>query len=130
VRPEAIEALTQAEFVRITPAQQELVARATDEERQVAALAVAHAREARRLLEELGVLKIPSVLDCTRADVHRMQKRADALSRAMYELGEAWQDRVPLGQALKTAQRERARAAVRILREGGHREVDDLSMGE
>jgi hypothetical protein len=91
----------------------------------VAALAIAHAREARRLLEELGVLKVPSVLDVTRADVHRMQKRADALTRAMLELGESWQDRVPLGQALKTCQRERARAAVRILREGGH-QVDDL----
>src|SRR5215218_464106 len=130
MRPEAIEALTQAEFVRISPAQQELVARATPEERQVAALAVAHAREARRLLEELGVLKVPSVLDVTRADVDRMQKRADALSRAMYELGESWQDRVPLGQALKTAQRERAHRAVRILREGGHREVDDLTAAE
>jgi hypothetical protein len=93
-------------------------------------MAIYHAREARRLLEELGVLKVPSVLDCTRADVDRMQKRADALSRAMYELGESWQDRVPLGQALKTAQRERARRAVHLLREGGYREVDDLSMGE
>jgi aminoglycoside phosphotransferase (APT) family kinase protein len=130
MRPEAIEALTQSEFVRITPAQQELVARATPQERQVAALAIAHAREARRLLEELGVLKVPSVLDVTREDVHCMQKRADALSRAMLELGESWQDRVPLGQALKTAQRERARAAVRILREGGHREVDDLTVAE
>jgi hypothetical protein len=130
VRPEAIEALTQAEFVRITPAQRELVARATPQEREVAALAIAHAREARRLLEEMGVLKTPTVLDVTREDVHRMQKRADALSRAMYELGESWQDRVPLSQALKTAQRERARAAVRILREGGHQEVDDLTVAE
>ena len=66
MRPETVEALTQAEFVRITPAQQELAARATPQERRVAALAVAHAREARRLLEELGVLKVPSVLDVTR----------------------------------------------------------------
>jgi hypothetical protein len=130
VRPEAIEALTQAEFVQISPAQRELVARATPAEREVAALAISHAREARRLLEELGVLKVPTVLDCTREDVHRMQKRADALTRAMHELGESWQDRVPLGQALKTTQRERARAAVRLLREGGHREVDDLTVDE
>jgi hypothetical protein len=130
MRPEAVEALTQAEFVQISPAQRELVARATPAERQVAALAIARVREARRLLEELGVLKVPSVLDATREDVHRMQKRADALTRAMYELGESWQDRVPLGQALKTAQRDRARAAIRILREGGHREVDDLGVDE
>ena len=125
MRPEAIEALTQAEFVRITPAQRELVARATPEERQVAALAIAHAREARRLLEELGVLKVPSVLDVTRADVDNLGKRADALRRAMYELGESWQDRMTLGQVLKITQRERARVALRILREGGH-QVDDL----
>ena len=93
-------------------------------------MAIYHAREARRLLEEMGVLKVPSVLDVTRADVHRMQKRADALTRAMHELGESWPDRVPLSRALKTAQRERARAAVRILREGGHTEVDDLAVAE
>jgi hypothetical protein len=125
VRPEAVEALTQAEFVRITPAQRELVARATPEERQMAALAIAHAREARRMLEEMGVLRTPTVLDVTRADVHHLGRRADALRRAMYELGESWLDGVSLGQALKVTQRERARAAVRILREGGH-QVDDL----
>jgi hypothetical protein len=129
MRVEAIEALTQAEFVRITPAQRELVARATSEERRVAGLAIAHAREARRLLEEMGILKVPTVLDVTRADVEALGKRADALRRAMYELGESWQDRVPLGQCLKVTQRERARAAVRILREGGH-QVDDLTVAE
>jgi hypothetical protein len=125
MRPEAVEALTQAEFVRITPAQQELVARATPEERQVAALAIAHAREARRLLEELGVLKVPTVLDLTPEEVHHLQRRADALTRARYELGGTWQDGVPLGQALKTTQPTRARAAIAYLREGGH-QVDDL----
>lgn len=125
MRPEAVEALTQAEFVRITPAQRELVARATPEERQLAAVAIAHAREARRLLEEMGVLKVPSVLDVTRADVDHLGRRADALRRAMYELGETWMEGVSLGQALKVAQPQRARAAVRILREGGH-QVDDL----
>lgn len=129
MRPEAVEALTQAEFVKITPAQQELVARATPEERQLAVLAIGHAREARRLLEEMGVLKTPTVLDATRADVHHLQRRADALTRAMYVLGGTWQDGVPLGQALKVTQRERARAAVRILREGGH-QVDDLTVAE
>jgi hypothetical protein len=82
VRPEAVEALTQAEFVRITPAQQELVARAIPPERQVAALATAHAREARRLLEELGVLKVPTLLDVTPREVHHLQRRANALTRA------------------------------------------------
>jgi hypothetical protein len=130
MRPEAVEAVVQAEFVRISPAQRELAARATPAEREVAALAIAHAREARRLLEEMGVLKTPTVLDATREDVHRLQKRADALTRAMYELGESWQDRVPLGQALKTTQRERARIAVRALREAGYREVDDLTVAE
>ena len=47
----------------------------------------------------------------------------------MYELGESWQDGVSLGQVLKVTQRERARAAVRILREGGH-QVDDLTVAE
>jgi hypothetical protein len=65
VRPEAVEALTQAEFVKITPAQEELVARATPDERRVAAVAIFHAREARRLLEEMGILKVPTVLDVT-----------------------------------------------------------------
>ena len=45
-------------------------------------------------------------------------------------LGESWQDRVPLGQALKTTQRERAQHAIRILREGGHQAVDDLTVAE
>jgi hypothetical protein len=125
VRPEAVEALTQAEFVRITPAQQELVARAIPPERQVAALATAHAREARRLLEELGVLKVPTLLDVTPREVHHLQRRANALTRARYELGGTWQDGVPLGQALKTTQPTRARKAVQLLREGGHF-VDDL----
>jgi hypothetical protein len=132
VRVEAIEALTQAEFVRITPAQQELVARATPEERQVAALAIAHAREAKRLLEELGVLRTPTVLDVTRADVHRLGKRADALRQAMHELDVTgvWRDDMSLGQVLKVARREQARMAIRLLREGGYREVDDLSVAE
>jgi hypothetical protein len=130
MRPEAIEAVVQAEFVQISPAQQELVDRATGEERQVAALAIAHAREARRLLEELGVLKVPTVLDCTREDVHRLQRRADALSRAMYVLGESWMDRMTLGQVLKVTQRDRAHQAVRLLREAGYREVSDLTADE
>lgn len=129
MRPEAVEALTQAEFVKITPAQRELVARATPDERRAAAIAIYHAREARRLLEEMGVLKVPSVLDVTRADVDHLGRRADALRRAMYELGESWQEGVSLGQVLKVTQRERARAAVRILREGGH-QVDDLAVPE
>lgn len=95
MRPEAVEALTQAEFVRITPAQAELVARATPEERQVAAPAIAHAREAKRLLEEMGIMRLPSILDATRADIERMGKRADAARRAMYELGESFPDGFP-----------------------------------
>jgi hypothetical protein len=130
VRPETVEALTKAEFVRISPAQQELVALATREERQVAALCVAHAREAKRLLEEMGIMRVPTLLDATRADIERMGKRADAARHAMWELGESWQGRIPLGQALKTTQRERARAAIRRLREGGHTEVDDLAVAE
>jgi acyl-CoA reductase-like NAD-dependent aldehyde dehydrogenase len=129
MRLETVEALTQAEFVKITPAQQELIARATPAERRKAALAIAHAREARRLLEELGVLTVPTVLDITRADVHHLGRHADALRQAMHELGESWQDRESLGHALKITQRGRARVAVRILPEGGH-QVDDLTVAE
>lgn len=131
MRIEVVEALTQAEFVRITPAQQELAARATVEERQLAARAIAHAREARRLLEEMGVLRTPTVLDVTRADVDHLGKRADALRSAQRELdvGGFWRDDMTLGQVLKTCRREQARAAVRILREGGH-QVDDLTVAE
>jgi hypothetical protein len=132
MRPETIEALTQAEFVRITPAQRELIARATPQERQLAGLAIAHAREAKRLLEELGVLKIPTVLDMTRDDVHRFARRADALRDAMRELdvGGFWPTHLSFGQALKVAPRAQARAAVRAVRRGGIREVDDLTMPE
>jgi hypothetical protein len=128
VRPEIVEAITQAEFVRITPAQQELVTRATPEERQLAALAIAHAREARRLLEEMGVLRTPTVLDVTRDDVYALGKRAGALRQAMRELdvSGSWQGHMTLGMALKIAQRERAQAAVRVLRAGGH-QIDDLA---
>jgi hypothetical protein len=112
MRPEAIEALTQAEFVRITPAQQELATRATPEERRAAAVAIYHAREARRLLEEMGVMKVPTVLDVTRADVHHLGRRADALHRAMYELSPWWLEGVTLGQVLKVAQPEIAQKAV------------------
>jgi hypothetical protein len=129
MRPEAVEALTQAEFVKVSPAQEELIARATPAERQAAAFAVHHAREARRLLEEMGILKVPSVLDVTRADVHHLGRRADALRRAMHELGPFWLEGFSLGHALKVAQPQAARAAVRILREGGH-QVDDLVVGE
>jgi hypothetical protein len=125
MRPEAVEALTQAEFVRITRAQRELVARATPQERQLAAVAVAHAREAHRLLEEMGLMRMPSVLDVTPEDVDRLGKRADALRRARFELGESWMEGVPLSTALKITQRSRARAAVRLLRESGY-QVDDL----
>jgi hypothetical protein len=131
MRAEIVEALTQAEFVKITPAQEELVARATPAERRAAAVAIYHAREARRLLEEMGVLKVPRVLDVTRADVYHLGRRADALRRAMNELdiGGAWQEHMTLGQVLKIARREQARAAVRILREGGH-QIDDLTVSE
>lgn len=129
MRPETVEALTQSEFVQVSPAQEELIARATPAERQAAAVAVHHAREARRLLEEMGVLKVPTVLDVTRADVHALGRRADALRRAMHELGGDWHNDMRLGQVLKITQSERARVAVRILREGGH-QVDDLAPGE
>jgi hypothetical protein len=51
------------------------------------------------------------------------------LRRARYELGESWQEGVPLSTALKITQRSRARVAVRLLREGGHL-VDDLVVEE
>jgi hypothetical protein len=129
MRLEAVEAITRSHFVKVTPAEQAMIDLATEAEHQAAAVAVFHAREAKRLLEEMGLIRVPSVLDVTRADVDHLGKRADALRRAMYELGESWHEGVPLGQALKVTQRERARAAVRILREGGH-QVDDLTVAE
>jgi hypothetical protein len=128
MRLEAIEAITRSHFVKVTPAEQAMIDRASQAEHQAAAVAVFHAREAKRLLEEMGIFKVPTVLDMTRADVDRIGKRADAARRAMYELGESWPDRVPLGQVLKVTQRERAWTAVRILREAGYREVDDLTV--
>jgi hypothetical protein len=130
VRAEAVEAITRSHFVKVTPAEQAMIDRASKAEHQAAAIAVFHAREAKRLLEEMGIMRVPTILDATRADIERMGKRADAARQAMYELGESFQDRVPLGQALKTTQRERARAAIRRLREGGHTEVDDLTVAE
>ena len=127
MRVEVVEALTRSQFVRLTPAEQAMIARASEDEHQAAAVAVSYAREARRLLEEMGVLRTPTVLDVTRADVYALGKRADALRRAMRELDASgvWQDHLSLGQVLKIAQREQVRAAVRILREGGH-QIDDL----
>jgi hypothetical protein len=106
-----------------------MIDRASQAEHRAAAVAVFHAREAKRLLEEMGILRVPSVLDVTRSDVHHLGKRADALRSAMRELdvGGFWREDMTLGQVLKTCRREQARAAVRILREGGH-QVDDLSL--
>jgi succinate dehydrogenase/fumarate reductase flavoprotein subunit len=127
VRPETVEAITRSHFVRVTAAEQAMIDRASEAEHQAAAVAVYHAREAKRLLEEMGILRAPSVLDVTRADVYALGKRADALRRAMRELDATgvWRDNLSLGQVLKVAQREQVRAAVRILREGGH-QIDDL----
>lgn len=125
MRLETVEAITRSHFVKVSPAEQAMIDRASQAEHQAAALAIYHTREAKRLLEEMGILRVPSVLDVTRADVDHLGRRADALRRAMYELGETWMEGVSLGQALKVAQPQRARAAVRILREGGH-QVDDL----
>lgn len=125
MRLETVEAITRSHFVKISPAEQAMIDRASQAEHQAAAIAIYHAREAKRLLEEMGILRVPSVLDVTRADVDHLGRRADALRRAMYTLGESWLEGVSLGQALKVTQPQRARAAVRILREGGH-QVDDL----
>jgi succinate dehydrogenase/fumarate reductase flavoprotein subunit len=131
VRPETVEAITRSHFVKVSAAEQAMIDRASKAEHQAAAVAIYHAREARRLLEEMGILRVPSVLDVTRADVYHIGRRADALQRAMLELdvSGAWQEHITLGQVLKVARREQARAAVRILREGGH-QVDDLTVSE
>jgi hypothetical protein len=125
MRLKTVEAITRSHFVKITPAEQAMIDRASQVEHQAAAIAVYHAREAKRFLEEAGLLRVPSVLDVTPEDVDRLGKRADALRSARYELGESWQEGISLGQALKVTQRSRARAAVRLLREGGH-QIDDL----
>jgi hypothetical protein len=131
MRLEAVEAITRSHFVKVTPAEQAMIDRASEAEHQAAAVAVFHAREAKRLLGEMGILKVPTVLDMTRADVDRLGKRADAARRAMYELDVTgvWREDMTLGQVLKIARRESARTAIRILREGGH-QVDDLTVPE
>ena len=101
MRLETVAAITRSHFVRVTSAEQAMIDRASQAEHQAAAVAVFHAREARRLLEEMGLIRVTSVLDVTRDDVDHLGKRADALRRAMYELGESWHEGVPLGQALK-----------------------------
>jgi hypothetical protein len=131
MRLEAVEAITRSHFVKVTPAEQAMIDRASEAEHQAAAVAVFHAREAKRLLEEMGLMRVPSVLDMTRADVDHLGKRADAARRAMYELDVTgvWREDMTLGQVLKIARRDCAQAAVRILREGGH-QVDDLTVPE
>jgi hypothetical protein len=127
VRVEVVEALTRSQFVRVTPAEQAMIARASEDEHQAAAVAVYHAREAKRLLEEAGLLRAPSILDATREDMHRLAKRGDAARQAMRELDVSgtWPGHMTLGQVLKVASRERARAAIKALREGGV-EIDDV----
>jgi succinate dehydrogenase/fumarate reductase flavoprotein subunit len=117
--------------VKVTVAEQAMINRASQAEHQAAAVAVYHAQAAKQILEELGIMRVPSILDATRDDMHRLAKRGDAARQAMRELDVtgAWRDGMTLGQVLKVAQRERARVAVRVLREGGH-QVDDLTVTE
>jgi hypothetical protein len=128
----AVEAITRSHFVKVTPAEQAMIDRASEAEHQAAAVAAFHAREAKRLLEEMGILRVPSILDMTRADVDRLAKQGDAARRAMYELDVTgvWREDMTLGQALKVAKRGQAAAAIRHLRAGGFREVDDLTVVE
>ena len=132
MRVEVIEAITRAAFVKPTKAEQIMIARASEAEHQAAAVAVYHATEAKRLLEEMGILRAPGVLDATRDDVHAFEKRADALRSAMRELdvGGFWRADMTLGQVLKVVRREQASAAIRLLRQGGYREIDDLTVDE
>jgi succinate dehydrogenase/fumarate reductase flavoprotein subunit len=131
VRVEVVEAITRSHFVKVTVAEQAMINRASQAEHQAAAVAVYHAQAAKQILEELGIMRVPSILDATRDDMHRLAKRGDAARQAMRELDVtgAWRDGMTLGQVLKVAQRERARVAVRVLRDGGH-QVDDLTVTE
>ena len=69
-RVEVIEAITRAAFVKPTKAEQIMIARASEAEHQAAAVAVYHATEAKRLLEEMGILRAPGVLDATRVEAN------------------------------------------------------------
>ena len=127
MRVEVVEALTRAQFVKVTAAEQAMIDRASQAEQQAAGIAIYHAQAAKQILEELGIMRVPSILDATREDMHRLAKRGDAARQAMRELDASgvWQEPMTLGQVFKVAQREQVRAAVRILREGGH-QIDDL----
>jgi hypothetical protein len=132
VRVEVVEALTRAQFVKVTPAEQAMIDRASRAEQQAAEVAIYHAQAAKQILEELGIMRVPSILDATREDMHRLVKRGDAARQAMRELDASgiWQEPMTLGQVLKIAQREQAGVAVRLLRAAGYREVDDLGVAE
>jgi hypothetical protein len=127
VRVEVVEALTRAQFVKVTAAEQAMIDRASQAEQQAAGIAIYHAQAAKQILEELGIMRVPSILDATRDDMHRLAQRGDAARQAMRELdvSGSWPGHMTLGQVLKVAQRDRAQAAIRALQEGGH-EISDL----
>jgi hypothetical protein len=54
MRLETVEAITRSHFVKVSPAEQAMIDRASQDEHQAAAIAIYHAREAKRLLEEMG----------------------------------------------------------------------------
>jgi hypothetical protein len=129
VRREVVEALLRVDFARdLTGPERELLYNSTEAER--AAVAAWHAREATRLLEEAGVIKIPTALDLRREDVYRLSRQASALQAAEHELSPFWRDRMTLGQVLKVAGRTQADNAVRLLRRAGFREFDDWELRE
>jgi hypothetical protein len=126
VRREVVEALLRVDFGRpLSGPETELLYNSTAAER--AAVAHWHAHEATRLLEEAGVIKIPTALDLRGEDVDRMARQTSALQHARHELSPFWRPVMTLGEALKVAGRVQAGAAVRALRRVGFREFDDWS---
>jgi hypothetical protein len=129
VRREVVEALLRVDFGRdLTGPQAELLYNSTAAER--AAVARWHAREATRLLQEAGVIKIPTALDLRASDVDRMARQTAALQHARHELSPFWRDGMTLGETLKVADRVRAETAVRLLRRAGFHEFDDWELRE
>jgi hypothetical protein len=130
VRRKVVEALLRVDFARgdLTGPERELLYNSTEAER--AAVAAWHAREATRLLQEAGVLKIPTALDLRGEDVERMARQASALQHARHELSPFWRPDMTLGEVLKVVDRGRADVAVRHLRQAGFREFDDWELQE
>jgi hypothetical protein len=129
VRRKVVEALLRVDFARgdLTGPERELLYNSTEAER--AAVAAWHAREATRLLQEAGVLKLPTALDLRGEDA-LTPEAPGVLADAEDALTPFWRRDMTLGEVLKVVDRGRADVAVRHLRQAGFREFDDWELQE